>query len=447
MRIEKFLPRSPYAASFDRGTDRLVVVFCPVGTPVGQFAGSERLGVGRYDVAAFNCPDAQWYLGGIPETLGHPERFEAGLRAFIASGGYRRVLFCGLSKGAFGAVDFGLRCGAASILAAGLESVYGLCSYFRRVVPPALAGRQRERLREWPALARASPARIHSLYGVESVTDLFYAWVARRRLGAPALLVARAGHFLRPVIEERVGFARLIEEVLERDRLGQLETSLVTVDLGRIGRSALAYVQASQRQRTRPGFSPGFHPLKPIERYAVAAALVAQGKPLEALALLAKPRGPAIGAAAWEALRARALLDAGNWAAAEPIARRLREADPAAHEPAQVLYGALVAGGRTEELPELGFALYRADRQRLGLLEAYLRHLVAGGRKDEADAILGREIARAGEDERVARLGLLALRLGLEPQAGLTTQAAPGAEIPARRSRREAPAGQILRLS
>ena len=417
MRIEEFLPRSPYAASFDRGADRLVVVFSPVGARAGRFPGIAELGAGRYDVAAFNCPDEQWYVEGVPETADEPGRFEGGLRAFVAAGRYRRVLFCGVSKGAYGAVDFGLRCGATAILAAGLESIYGLCALFRRVVPPMLAERQRERLRDWPALARASGARIHSFYGVESVTDLLYARVAPRRLGAKALLVQRAGHFLLPVIEARVGFDALIEEVLERDRFGRLEASLVEVDLGRTGRSSVGYVQATQFGRIRAGFSPGIRPRGAVERYAAAAALIAQQRPEEALALLVgAPRGGPIRPAAWETLRARALLEAGRWAEAEPIARRLKEEDPTAHEPAQILYGALAADKRAEELAEVGFALYRADRERLGLLGTYLDHLAANGKKDEAAEILGGEIARATEKARLKLLYDLAARLVLAPE-------------------------------
>ncbi len=205
--------------------------------------------------------------------------------------------------------------------------------------------------------------------------------------------------------------------MLERDRLGRLAASLVEVDLGRTGRSSVGYVQATQFNRIRPGFSPGIRPRGAVERYAAAAALIAQQRPEEGLALLATPRGGPNRPAAWETLRARALLEAGRWDAAEPIARRLKEEDPTAHEAAHILYRALAAGGRNEELVEAGFTLYRANSERLGLLQAYLDHLAANGKKDEAAQILVGEIARATEKARLKLLDDLAARLVLSPEA------------------------------
>ncbi|MDA8050033.1 MAG: hypothetical protein M0002_08510 [Rhodospirillales bacterium] len=413
MPTDEVFPRSPYVASSIRGADRLVVLFCPAGTPAGKFPRLLKSPTRRYDVLAFNAPDSQWYVDGIPETAGQPGRFEQALSAFIGSGGYRRVLFCGASKGAFGAVDFGLRCGANSILVTGLESLYGLCAMFRAVVPPALAIRQRRRLGEWPSLARASPARIHSFYGVESVSDLLYAWVAPRRLGAKALVLARAGHFLPPAIEARAGLTALIDDILERDGLAGLEQSLADLDLDRIGRAAVAYVQGTDRRRHRPAFRPGLVPRNEAERYVVAAALQAQKRPRAALRLLEAPYGAVIGETAWQTLRARALLDAGEARAAEPIARRLHEADPTSLEPAQLLHRALLRSGRTGMAAALAIGRFRADPKRPGLLESSLRQLMASGRKEKAAALLQGELrGKASAAQRTALLAMAA-RLAL----------------------------------
>jgi len=420
MRIERFLPRSEYAKSFDRVADRLVVIFSPAGAPAGQFSGIRGAGAGRHDILAFNSPDAQWYVGGIPETADQPGRFEQGLVEFIRTGRYRRVLFCGASKGAFAAVDFGLRCGATSILVTGLESLHGLCAMFRSVVPAPVAARQRRRLAEWPALARASKVPVLSFYGAESLTDLLYAWVAPRRLGAKALLLAKAGHFLPPVIQERVGLGALIEAALERNDLAGLEQSLADVDLARIGRSAVAFVQGTERHRYHAWFDPGIEPQTETEAYAAAAALVVQRRPRAALTLLERPHGAVIRDEPWDLLRARALLGAGDAEAAEPIARRLHDADPSALEPVQALHRALMGSGRRDEAAALAISRYRQDPGRLGLLESHLGHLIATGRKPDAASLLSAELQNPAHAKYLPTLRDLATRLDLPSPSGAT---------------------------
>lgn len=429
MRIERFLPGSPYVQSIDREGAWLLVSFSPAGVPPGRIPGVLQSAAARYDVLAINSPDPQWYVGGIPETADQPGRFEHGLKEFIRSGGYRRVLFWGARKGAFGAVDFGLRCGAHSILVTGLESLHGLSPMFRARVPPPLAEQQRKRLEEWPELARASRARVHAFYGVESVTDLLHAWVAPRRLDANALVLARAGRDLPAVIAARAGMAALIDDVLQRDGLAGLERSLVDIDFGRIGRCTAAYVQGTERRRHRPGFRTGIVPRDETECYVAAAALVAQRRPRAALAHLGRRHGAVIRDQAWDSLTARALLNLGEAAAAEPIARRLHEADPGALDPVLMLHRALAGSGRAEEAAKLAISGYRADRCRVGLLEGHLKHLAATGRRDEAAALL--ETERQGEagTARPQALNAIATRLGLSPSTRGATPPRPASGV------------------
>lgn len=413
MQVERFLPPSAYVQSIERGAEWLLVAFSPAGTPPGKLPSVLQSGSAPYDVLAINSPDSQWYVDGIPETADQPGRFELGLREFIQACGYRRVLFWGASKGAFGAVDFGLRCGAHSILVTGLESLYGLCPMFRTLVPAPIAEQQRKRLAEWPALARVSRARVHSFHGVESVTDLLYAWVAPRRLGARAHVLARAGHYLPPVIAARAGMAALIDDVLQRDGLAGLERSLVDIDFDRIGRCTVAHVQSTERRRHRPGFKTGIVPRDETEAYVAAAALVAERRPRSALAHLRWTHGAVIRDTAWDTLRARALLNVGDAASAEPIARHLHEADPKALDPVLLLHRALAGCGRAEEAATLAITRYRVDRCRVGLLESYLKHLAATGRRDDAAALLEAELQGEAGTTRPAALNDIATRLCL----------------------------------
>lgn len=322
MGVFSFLPSSRFIEASERGSSVLIVSFRVLR---GRIDLNETFDLGQlpYDTLQLSSPYRQWFADGIPETADHPGAFEDGLRRFIASGRYQEVVFFGQCAGANGAVDFGLRCGATAIVVTALESLFGLCPYFNRVVARPAADTIRRRMREWPAISRSVSPAIYSFYGAESVQDLLYARACRRQLGAAPLFVRQVGHHT--AMREKLGLPRFLRNLAEHRDLG-IESHLVDVDLKRLGPFALAYRQAGRRRLS--GYEVDLVPRDEVERYVLATLLFRLGQPQAAELLLRESPDEAISEQARLFMLARTLIANGATKELPPILQRLAELAP-----------------------------------------------------------------------------------------------------------------------
>lgn len=417
MGLAGFLPESDFLAATERGSDALLVGFSPFGTKRGRFALTRAVEALSCDIIRVNSPDEQWYVGGIPETAATPGGFEAGLRAYIAARSYRRVVFYGASKGAYGAVDFGLRAGATAIVATGLELLWGVCGVFRAVASDRAQAGMRQRLREWPALARESGAAIHSFYGIEEVTDLLYARASKRVLDQEAHLVRRCGHAVPIVIEREVGLARFLGAVLEGSGFAGFERECAGLDLARMGRFITGCAVARRRAPRRPGLARGAAPETEAERYVVATALIENGAAAAALPLVRQRAGQDISEPARLLLLARCLFELRELEEAAAIARRLLQDEPGAAVPYSILYRCLLAARKPRRAAAVAYEAYCSNKSNVKMLEEHLKLLLAAKQREKALALLRGELIEArglrASSYRAVQLSAVARRLGL----------------------------------
>jgi hypothetical protein len=332
MSISAFLPPSTSVREINRGSDVLVVSF---RVPFPGIDPHQHVDFGEtpFDEVQFISPPSQWFAEGIPETFGNPGSFEDGLRRFIASGQYREVIFFGRCAGAYGAMDFGLRCGATAIIALRLESLFGLCRYFNHRASREAADIIRRRIKEWPAVSRAVSPRIFPFYGAESVPDLLYARACRRQIGASPLFLRRSAHD--PALLKLIRLPIFFRNLVEHRELG-IEKHLVNIDLKRLGPFGLAYWRAT---RGRPKkVTINIEPRDEVERYMIAATWFQLGEPRRAWPLLQEGPDDAISERARLFLLARAMIASGVGHKVHPMERRLRALDPRAFQRLEALY-------------------------------------------------------------------------------------------------------------
>jgi hypothetical protein len=193
----------------------LLITFSPLKVERGKFFPFRSVNHLDYDILRFNCPDSQWYVGGIPTTDRIGRSFEELLCDFIEQRSYEHVALFGGSKGGFAALDFGLRIPADTILATGAETLFGTKRGFcHKYLDKDGILRGQQRISEWPSLAAKSNARIMMLYGGHGKIDLiFAAWAWKLLQREP--IVLDCDHRVPVYLEKNVSIATVIKSVIE----------------------------------------------------------------------------------------------------------------------------------------------------------------------------------------------------------------------------------------
>gem|GEM_PF-6656309 len=111
-------PYFKYAVGQSRA---LMLVFCPVNTPPGQYPLLDMFHKPGFDVLSLNCEHNLFYLNGVP-GLGNLESSLAAIADLVSQYAARGLptFSVGSSMGATGALHYGVQCGASLIFSSGL---------------------------------------------------------------------------------------------------------------------------------------------------------------------------------------------------------------------------------------------------------------------------------------------------------------------------------------
>lgn len=196
------------------GAADVVVSFSAVNTRPGSFMMRRILANFPAQRIYLNCPGNQWYLDGVPGLGDSPQTMAESLSALIDGlrGPGGRVLFFGGSMGGYGAMDYGLRCEADLIFAAGAELLLNLPGGISR-------GHLNGRAADQPIIARLrdSGSVILLVYGEDFSSDLYCGAAALPFLNTKSKIVtfAARNHNVTPFLARRYDYRVLFRGLLQ----------------------------------------------------------------------------------------------------------------------------------------------------------------------------------------------------------------------------------------
>lgn len=200
-----------------KDSETLLVSFSSIDTPPHRFRPYRVPMSLPYSKLFVNCPDNQWYLGGIPSLGRCPSETIDSVRRLVGMSGCRRVVTYGGSMGGFGSILFGLDLGADLIIAHGAESIVGLRGSHsgREIRDAKLIERGRGLVRSWRQAVPRFGGTLHSFFGETDMQDGIHATYFHKLTGVCPLSVRCAAHDVERYIANTYGLERHLREIIE----------------------------------------------------------------------------------------------------------------------------------------------------------------------------------------------------------------------------------------